>query len=486
MLVYLDSAQNRKGAPNENFAREVMELFTLGEGHYTEQDVKEAARAFTGWSLDRETRPLRVSSAAARRRREDGARKERPLRRRRRARPPARAPRDRGDLTAKLWREFVSPDPDRRGSAAHRRPISRVAVRHQASPCGDPDVRRVLCERESRRARQVAGRVRRRHAARLRSAAGSQALPFALAAAGMGQNLFSPPNVKGWPGGEIWINTTTLLARKQFIDRVTARRRAARCRGERRELPEDAGGNGMSVKTIAAPIRTSQRRTRATQPRGASASPADGARRLERPLRQHPMAGAASRRDAGRARPAGAAIAARRRAATARSISPPSRCPRARARARRGLSAEMTGESMDRRRFLQILACAAALRALGAGSASVAFAAAPAGRDLSQPARADRAQGRQRRPQHRSSRIADPAYYALRPEARDRARRACCNSRIARDCIRRSRRCCRSGRTASSRSCRASAIRSPTFRTSARSRSGTRHRRARSTCRTAG
>jgi uncharacterized protein (DUF1800 family) len=55
MLVYLDSAQNRKGAPNENFAREVMELFTLGEGHYTEQDVKEAARAFTGGSLDRET-----------------------------------------------------------------------------------------------------------------------------------------------------------------------------------------------------------------------------------------------------------------------------------------------------------------------------------------------------------------------------------------------------------------------------------------------
>jgi len=55
MLVYLDGVRNRKGAPNENFAREVMELFTLGEGHYTEQDVREAARAFTGWSLDRET-----------------------------------------------------------------------------------------------------------------------------------------------------------------------------------------------------------------------------------------------------------------------------------------------------------------------------------------------------------------------------------------------------------------------------------------------
>jgi uncharacterized protein (DUF1800 family) len=55
MIVYLDGARNRRGAPNENFAREVMELFTLGEGHYSEQDVKEAARAFTGWSLDRET-----------------------------------------------------------------------------------------------------------------------------------------------------------------------------------------------------------------------------------------------------------------------------------------------------------------------------------------------------------------------------------------------------------------------------------------------
>jgi uncharacterized protein (DUF1800 family) len=55
MVIYLDSASNRKAQPNENFAREVMELFTLGEGHYTERDVKEAARAFTGWSLDRDT-----------------------------------------------------------------------------------------------------------------------------------------------------------------------------------------------------------------------------------------------------------------------------------------------------------------------------------------------------------------------------------------------------------------------------------------------
>ena len=55
MMIYLDTASNRKGKPNENFAREVMELFTLGEGRYTEHDINEAARAFTGWTLDPDT-----------------------------------------------------------------------------------------------------------------------------------------------------------------------------------------------------------------------------------------------------------------------------------------------------------------------------------------------------------------------------------------------------------------------------------------------
>lgn len=52
MLAYLDAAQNVKGAPNENFAREVMELFTMGVGNYSERDIREAARAFTGWIDD--------------------------------------------------------------------------------------------------------------------------------------------------------------------------------------------------------------------------------------------------------------------------------------------------------------------------------------------------------------------------------------------------------------------------------------------------
>ena len=52
MLQFLNNQQNKKLHPNENFAREVMELFALGRGHYTEDDIKEAARAFTGWAFD--------------------------------------------------------------------------------------------------------------------------------------------------------------------------------------------------------------------------------------------------------------------------------------------------------------------------------------------------------------------------------------------------------------------------------------------------
>ena len=54
MLRFLNNVQNKKNSPNENFAREVMELFTLGRGNYSEQDIKEAARAFTGWGINDE------------------------------------------------------------------------------------------------------------------------------------------------------------------------------------------------------------------------------------------------------------------------------------------------------------------------------------------------------------------------------------------------------------------------------------------------
>ena len=71
MLIWLDQAQSRKEHPNENFAREVMELFSLGEGHYTEKDVTEGARALTGWSLDRLKQKLCLPPVLSRQRRQD-------------------------------------------------------------------------------------------------------------------------------------------------------------------------------------------------------------------------------------------------------------------------------------------------------------------------------------------------------------------------------------------------------------------------------
>ncbi len=59
MMIYLDTPQSKKGKPNENFARELLELFTLSEGHYTEKDIKEGARAFTGYTIDRSTGKVR-------------------------------------------------------------------------------------------------------------------------------------------------------------------------------------------------------------------------------------------------------------------------------------------------------------------------------------------------------------------------------------------------------------------------------------------
>src|SRR5437660_11673476 len=60
MLIYLDGVRSVARQPNENFARELLELFTLGEGHYTEADIGNAARAFTGWSIDRDTGMFRT------------------------------------------------------------------------------------------------------------------------------------------------------------------------------------------------------------------------------------------------------------------------------------------------------------------------------------------------------------------------------------------------------------------------------------------
>ena len=77
LILWLDGQRNTRKAPNENLARELMELFTLGIGNYTEADVKAGARALTGWTVDRATGVAKLDAAPARRRRQDDPRRDR-------------------------------------------------------------------------------------------------------------------------------------------------------------------------------------------------------------------------------------------------------------------------------------------------------------------------------------------------------------------------------------------------------------------------
>ncbi len=219
MVIYLDNASNRKGQPNENFAREVMELFTLGEGNYNEADIKEAARAFTGWSVDPDTgafmwRPLihddGVKTILGRSGNFDGDAVIDILL----AQPPT------ADLiVAKLWREFVSPVPEpaevKRIARMFRDNRYNIKVALRAMLTSDafyaPQNRAALIKSP---VDLIVGTLRQ-----FRFETGD-VLPFVLASLQLGQDLFAPPNVKGWPGGEAWINSATLLQRKQLLDRL--------------------------------------------------------------------------------------------------------------------------------------------------------------------------------------------------------------------------------------------------------------------------
>lgn len=219
MLQYLDGASNRKGRPNENFAREVMELFTLGEGHYTQHDVTEAARALTGWGLDPDT----IETVWHPNLHDDGVKTvlgvTGPLDTDRVLDVLLAQPETAGFVAAKLWREFVSDTPD-------ADELDGIAARFRDSGY---EIRVLLVALFSCEA-FWSDRVRGLHVKspvefvvgnlRLFEIDYGDAAQFVPAVRGLGENLFAPPNVKGWPGGTLWINSATLLARKQFIERM--------------------------------------------------------------------------------------------------------------------------------------------------------------------------------------------------------------------------------------------------------------------------
>jgi uncharacterized protein (DUF1800 family) len=217
MLVWLDSTVNRKAKPNENYAREVMELFTLGRGRYTEKDIQEAARAFSGsFVVGDQYREVPAQH-------DEGDKTV-----------LGRTGRFRGDDVArilldqpvcaefvctKLYRHLVdeveAPSPDLiaplaeafRASGHDVKVPVRMILRSRLFYA--PEVRR---RRVKGPVEFAVGTIRALEV--LKPTVQADAL--AEACGRMGQNLFAPPSVAGWDGGPAWINTTTTLARANF------------------------------------------------------------------------------------------------------------------------------------------------------------------------------------------------------------------------------------------------------------------------------
>jgi len=263
MLYWLDNIENVKGRPNENFAREVMELFTLGEGNYSEKDIQEVARAFTGWSygfeVGRFVRPNRGQVPRQNSKflfdtpNHDNASKSvfgktgsysgediiKIL---------CELPRTSAYITEKVWKWFVYPNPSKAIIDKHAKVFSDSGLQIKAL------LRSIMLDEEtySERAirkivknpvdfcvpplRQVglgailagqlkdytaqdgqAGRVRLAMAAAVRRST-----------AAMGMELLTPPDVSGWPSMDQWISTSTMIERIKWADQVFANQLLAR------------------------------------------------------------------------------------------------------------------------------------------------------------------------------------------------------------------------------------------------------------------
>jgi uncharacterized protein (DUF1800 family) len=219
MLVYLDGRRNAKQQPNENFARELLELFTLGEGKYSEKDVRAAARAFTGWGINPRDRafrflPKRHDFAVKRfmgyRGRLNGEMIIEML---------LANPRTAEFIVEKLWKEFISATPKAKAVKAF------ASLLRKQDYALKPLLRAMLNSAEFR---DVANRNQLIKSpveylvgtVRLLGIDIRDGKFLARASRRMGQDLFAPPNVKGWPGGTSWITSDSLLNRMSVMARL--------------------------------------------------------------------------------------------------------------------------------------------------------------------------------------------------------------------------------------------------------------------------
>jgi uncharacterized protein (DUF1800 family) len=220
MLLYLDTQSSKKGMPNENFAREVMELFTLGEGNYTEQDIREAARAFTGYDLSRMNGKVTHDK-----RRWDSSDK---------TVFGKTGPFEGKDvinlifekkeaarfMAKKLWEFFVYDNPSETALDALADSFQKGGYQT------DPLLREIFLSREfyveaSIRS-QIKSPIQYLVALLKQLEIDSPPAGFPITAEQqLGQVLFMPPNVAGWDWGQAWINTNTLLTRYNLAGFLT-------------------------------------------------------------------------------------------------------------------------------------------------------------------------------------------------------------------------------------------------------------------------
>lgn len=220
MMMYLDTQNSRKGKPNENFARELMELFTLGEGNYSERDISEAARAFTGYQIDRFT------GGVTHNRRQWDEEKKTIL-----GKTGAFNGTDVIDLifdqpaaarfmVKKIWEFFVH------DSLAASAADALAAVFRKADYRMAPLLREIFLSREFYSEASIRSQIKSpvQFLIQLLKQLEISEPPagFAITAQQqLGQVLFMPPNVAGWDWGQAWINTNTLLTRYNLAGFIT-------------------------------------------------------------------------------------------------------------------------------------------------------------------------------------------------------------------------------------------------------------------------
>jgi len=212
MMIYLDANNSRKDKPNENFARELFELFTLGEGNYSEEDIREAARAFTGYRINR----LDGSVSHIRRQWDEGSKtlfgKTGKFTGSDVVALAVDQPGSSRFIARKIWEFFAYEDP----------PAQAVSVLGDILRANDhciaPLLREMFLSREFYSERSIGTQIKSpvqflAQLLRQLEVADPPAGFPGIAQQQLGQALFAPPNVAGWDWGKAWINTNTLLTR---------------------------------------------------------------------------------------------------------------------------------------------------------------------------------------------------------------------------------------------------------------------------------